>query len=187
MVIRVIRGKKKVGMKNVVVTGAAGFVGKNLVVALQRLEDISLLTITSDDDQSVLEKALLEADVIFHLAGVNRPKSEDEFATGNAGLTNYITNFLEQNNKTPRIVLPSSSQAALNNPYGKSKKEAEDAVLGYHEKTPVQLLRCIVCPVCLVNGPGPTTIRWWPPFVITLPVVLILLYLILSMSWSWSI
>ncbi len=122
-------------MKNVVVTGAAGFVGKNLVVALQRLEGICLTSITSEDESSVLDKALLEADVVFHLAGVNRPKDEEEFATGNAGLTSYITSFLEQNNRTPKIVLPSSSQAALDNPYGKSKKEAEDAVLEYHEKT----------------------------------------------------
>lgn len=122
-------------MKNILVTGAAGFVGKNLVAALQRLEDITVHTTTVDDEQSVLEKALLEADVIFHLAGVNRPKSEDEFATGNAELTSYITGFLAENNRTPRIILPSSSQAALDNPYGKSKKDAEDAVLEYHRKS----------------------------------------------------
>lgn len=125
----------KKNMKNILVTGAAGFVGRNLVTALQRLEDITLSTIISDDEQSVLDKALLEADVIFHLAGVNRPKSEDEFATGNAGLTSYITNFLVQNNKTAKIILPSSRQAALDHPYGKSKREAEDAVLEYHRKS----------------------------------------------------
>ncbi len=122
-------------MKNVLVTGAAGFMGKNLVTALQRLDDISLSTITSDDDRSVLESAVLEADVIFHLAGVNRPKDEAEFVSGNAGLTSFITGLLERKNKTSKIILPSSSQAALDNPYGRSKKAAEDAVLDYHGKT----------------------------------------------------
>ncbi len=122
-------------MKNVLVTGAAGFVGINLVTALQRCEDIILSTITSDDDRAALDNALLEADIIFHLAGVNRPKDEDEFVSGNAELTNYIVRFLERNSKTPKIVLPSSSQAALDNPYGRSKKAAEDSVLEYHRKT----------------------------------------------------
>ncbi len=122
-------------MKNVLVTGAAGFIGKNLVTALQRLDDISLTTITSDDDQAVLKKALLEADVVFHLAGVNRPGDEKEFARGNAGLTSFITSVLERENRIVKIILPSSAQAALDNPYGRRKKAAEDAVLEYHEKT----------------------------------------------------
>lgn len=122
-------------MKNVVVTGAAGFVGKNLVTALQRLDDVEVISVGSGDDRSVLDSALLKADIIYHLAGVNRPKDEEDFAKGNTGLTRYIVNFLEQNNRTPKIILPSSAQAALDNPYGLSKKEAEDAVLGYHQKT----------------------------------------------------
>lgn len=122
-------------MKNILVTGAAGFVGKNLVTALQRLDDITLSTITSDDDRSVLDNALLKADIIFHLAGVNRPNDEDEFASGNAGFTNYIVRFLERKNKTAKIILPSSIQAAQDNPYGRSKKTAEDAVFEYHRKT----------------------------------------------------
>ncbi len=122
-------------MKNILVTGAAGFIGKNLVTALERIEDVKVSTCGRNDDRSVLDKALLEADVIFHLAGVNRPESDEEFAQGNAGLTSYITEFLQRENKAARVVLPSSSQAALDNPYGLSKKAAEDAVLEYHRKT----------------------------------------------------
>lgn len=122
-------------MKNVFVTGAAGFVGKNLVTALKRREDIAVTKFTSTDKQSVLESALLQADVIFHLAGVNRPPSEDQFATGNAGLTRAIVQFLELHQRTPKIVLPSSIQADQDNPYGRSKKAAEEAVLHYHQKT----------------------------------------------------
>lgn len=122
-------------MKSVLVTGAAGFVGRNLVTALKRLDGISLSMITRDDDPAVLDNALLKADIIFHLAGVNRPKDEDEFLSGNAGFTNYILSFLERKNKTPKIILPSSVQAELDNPYGRSKKTAEDAVLEYHRKT----------------------------------------------------
>ena len=130
-------------MKSILGTGAAGFIGKNLVTALQRLDDIAVSACTRSDSQAVLESALLQADVIYHLAGVNRPKAENEFESGNAGFTNYIVSFLERNNKTPKIVLPSSSQADLDNPYGRSKKAAEDAVLGYHRKTgaPVAIYR----------------------------------------------
>jgi len=130
-------------MQNVMVTGAAGFIGRNLVAALQRFDDIILSTITSDDDRSVLNNALLQADIIFHLAGVNRPETEDEFEKGNSGLTREIVQFLMQHQRTPRIVISSSIQAELDNPYGRSKKAAEDAVLEYNQLTgaPVAIYR----------------------------------------------
>lgn len=130
-------------MTNVLVTGAAGFVGRNLVAALERLEHVAVTKFTSADAKPVLEAALLQADVIFHLAGVNRPETVEQFATGNAGLTREIVQFLEQQQRTPKIVLPSSIQAEQDNPYGRSKKAAEDAVLHYHEQTgaPVAVYR----------------------------------------------
>jgi UDP-2-acetamido-2,6-beta-L-arabino-hexul-4-ose reductase len=129
--------------KNIVVTGAAGFIGKNLLAALQRRDDVVVTAITSADGQSALETALLSADIVYHLAGVNRPQTEDQFASGNAGLTKEIAQFLLQHQKTPQIVLPSSIQAEIVNPYGSSKKDAEDAVLDYHQKTgaPVAIYR----------------------------------------------
>jgi UDP-2-acetamido-2,6-beta-L-arabino-hexul-4-ose reductase len=130
-------------MKIIVVTGDAGFVGKKLVTALQRQEDINITSITSKDDQSTLENALLEADLVYHLAGVNRPKDEEEFTTGNAELTSFITAVLARAEKKAVLVLPSSAQAALDNPYGLSKKAAEDAVLDYNKATgaPVAIYR----------------------------------------------
>ena len=123
------------GMKNVLVTGAAGFIGKNLVTALRRRENISLSIITRNDNWPMLTEALRQADVIYHLAGVNRPKTEDEFATGNAGLTRKITTHLEALDRKPIIVIPSSIQAELDNPYGRSKKAAEEALLDYSRHT----------------------------------------------------
>lgn len=130
-------------MKNIVVIGAAGFIGKNLVTALQRRNDVAVTSFTSADKRSALESALLCADIVYHLAGVNRPQTEDQFATGNAGLTREIVRFLELHKRTPQIILPSSIQAELDNPYGRSKKDAEDVLLHYHETTgaPVAIYR----------------------------------------------
>ncbi|MCI5146116.1 MAG: SDR family oxidoreductase [Candidatus Electrothrix sp. AR3] len=112
-----------------------GFVGKNLVTALLRRDDVAVSTCTRNDDQSMLEAALVQADIIFHLAGVNRPEHEQEFASGNTGLTQDIVQYLQEQGRFPKIILPSSTQAALDNPYGKSKKAAEDALLDYNSST----------------------------------------------------
>jgi UDP-2-acetamido-2,6-beta-L-arabino-hexul-4-ose reductase len=122
-------------MKQVLVTGAAGFIGRNLVTALRRREDVALTTITSSDGWPALSEALERADVIYHLAGVNRPKSEEEFAIGNSGLTRRITVHLEELGRKPAIIIPSSIQAALDNPYGRSKKAAEEALGDYGRRT----------------------------------------------------
>jgi UDP-2-acetamido-2,6-beta-L-arabino-hexul-4-ose reductase len=122
-------------IKNILVTGAAGFMGKNLLTALKRRDDVTVTAFTNSDEKSVLESALLHADIVYHLAGVNRPQTDDQFASGNAGLTKEIVRFLELHQKAPRIILPSSIQAELDNPYGRSKKDAEDALLHYQRKT----------------------------------------------------
>lgn len=131
------------GLKNIVVTGANGFMGRNLAVALQRRDDVLVSLFGHGDEKSRLEQALLQADVVYHLAGVNRPETDDLFAVGNAGLTGEIVSFLEKNRKKTKVILPSSIQAEMDNPYGRSKKEAEERVLGYRKKTsaPVAIYR----------------------------------------------
>lgn len=118
-------------MKNVLVTGAAGFVGRNLVETLRLRDDVCLTTFDVEDERSVLDSALRQTDFIFHLAGVNRPKHEGEFRTGNTGLTEEIVGALQAQGRSVPVVLCSSTQAALENPYGLSKRLAEEAVLAY--------------------------------------------------------
>jgi len=122
-------------MKNVLVTGSAGFVGKNLVETLRLREDVVLTTFDLEDDRSVPDTALPQADFIFHLAGVNRPQNEAEFRIGNAGLTGEIIESLKQQDRAVPVLLCSTIQATLDNPYGKSKLQAEEVVFNYHQTT----------------------------------------------------
>jgi UDP-2-acetamido-2,6-beta-L-arabino-hexul-4-ose reductase len=122
-------------LKNVLVTGSAGFVGKNLVETLRLRDDVALTTFDVEDDRSVLDVSLTTADFIFHLAGVNRPQNEDEFRTGNTGLTEEIVGALQEQGRAVSVVLCSSTQAALENPYGASKRQAEKAVFAYGKAT----------------------------------------------------
>lgn len=133
-------------MKTVLITGAAGFVGKNMVGALKRRDDIQLILVDVDTDPAVLDAGLAKADLIYHLAGVNRPKDESEFVTGNTGLTERMLARIEDLGRTPTFVITSSTQAELGNPYGRSKKAAEDAVLEFNRKTGA--------PVCIYRLPG---------------------------------
>jgi UDP-2-acetamido-2,6-beta-L-arabino-hexul-4-ose reductase len=130
-------------MKTILVTGSKGFVGKNLLVALSRRDDVKVLGFDVDDDEGTLDSYLREADIVYHLAGVNRPKNENEFQTGNAGLTERIVASLQDTARRVPIVLTSSTQAALDNPYGISKKAAEEAVFAYGRETvaPVYVFR----------------------------------------------
>jgi UDP-2-acetamido-2,6-beta-L-arabino-hexul-4-ose reductase len=114
-------------MKTVLVTGARGFIGKHLVEALRRDAELSVIEIDLDSLPERLEQGLQQADVIYHLAGVNRPKDLAEFTSGNAGLTASICAKLAGLGRTPLLVISSSIQAELDNPYGVSKREAEHA------------------------------------------------------------
>lgn len=115
----------------VLVTGANGFVGKNLCVELGRREGVTLFRYDVDSRPADLDEALAQADVIFHLAGVNRPQNVAEYKTGNAGFTGEICQKLVALGRKPKLVLSSSIQAELDNPYGISKREAEEAVRSY--------------------------------------------------------
>lgn len=121
--------------KCVLVTGSNGFIGKNLV---ERLKNIGLTNIMCYDINSTdadLCEYTARADFVFHLAGINRPKNQDEFYKGNAELTENIINLLKQSPKKPSLLITSSAQATLDNDYGKSKKMAEDAVRAYNAES----------------------------------------------------
>ena len=128
-------------MKTCLITGADGFVGRNLCARLETREDVSLLKYDINNTKQELEQFLSQADFVFHLAGVNRPKDEREFEKGNAGLTGEIVEMLnKQGRKTPMLI-SSSTQAELDNLYGKSKKRAEDVVFQYGKNAPVYVYR----------------------------------------------
>lgn len=118
-------------MKTVLVTGAKGFIGKNLIVSFKRRADIEVIEYDIDSPAEQLEEGLARADVIFHLAGVNRPERVEEFTEGNFYLTRQICDALRRLGRKPLLVLSSSTQAALDNPYGLSKRQAEDSVFEF--------------------------------------------------------
>ena len=115
----------------IMITGAGGFMGRNLSETLRegRPED-ELALMDLGTPREALEAAAAEADFVFHLAGVNRPEDPDDFMRGNGDFTLELTALLERGKKPP-VVLASSIQAALDNPYGASKRAAEDAVAAY--------------------------------------------------------
>ena len=127
----------------IIVTGADGFIGKNLRVRLRELGHADVVSITSASSAAELQAALTGADFVFHLAGVNRPKDPAEFASGNAGFTQALCDALTASGRRVPVAFTSSTQAALDNPYGRSKKGAEDALLEYARATgaPVRLFR----------------------------------------------
>lgn len=119
----------------VLVTGAKGFIGKNLVSTLDREDKYEIICIDRENSKEELEKGVLNSDFIVHLAGINRPKNKEEFFEGNTGLTEEIIEILKKNNKNTSILITSSIQADLDNAYGQSKKGAEEALIKYMADT----------------------------------------------------
>ena len=119
----------------VLVTGAAGFVGKNLCVELRQRKDVELITYDLGVAADVLKRGLAEADVVLHLAGVNRPEKVEEFETGNVGFLAEVLAGLTASGKKAKVVLTSSIQAERDNPYGKSKLGAEAELRRHCEAT----------------------------------------------------
>ncbi|TLG80944.1 capsular polysaccharide biosynthesis protein CapF [Vagococcus zengguangii] len=118
----------------ILITGAKGFVGKNLVSELQNRNYQELLLVDRDTPVDLVNEYVLEADFIFHLAGINRPTDISEFKKGNTDFTGQLINLLVENKKTTPFMVSSSTQAELDNDYGKSKREGEDFVRAYGEK-----------------------------------------------------
>lgn len=122
-------------MKTVLITGSRGFIGKNLRAALARNPEVVIRTFDRGDEPGLLDSHLDEADFIYHFAGVNRPQDPTEFEIGNTGLTRRIVKTFERLQRTVPILFTSSSQAEFDNPYGRSKKAAEDILAEYSKRT----------------------------------------------------
>jgi UDP-2-acetamido-2,6-beta-L-arabino-hexul-4-ose reductase len=123
-----------------VITGANGFLGRNLAVALRRA-GVDVAGIDVDTPRAAWSAAVRDAAVVFHLAGVNRPQHEDEFVEGNVGSLATLFAALDERATRepaaprPLIVLSSSKQAEQDNPYGRSKLAAEHALEDYARRT----------------------------------------------------
>lgn len=116
---------------NVLVTGAKGFIGKNLISELERREKVIVLPFDIDTPSEMLDEYCRECDFVFNLAGVNRPEHVEEFMEGNFGFATTLVETLKKYGNTCPVMNSSSIQAALENPYGKSKKAGEDMMFSY--------------------------------------------------------
>lgn len=128
-------------VKTVVVTGARGFIGRNLLEACQRRPDLRVETFDSSDAIETLDARVRRADVIYHLAGVNRPDRPEDFEAVNAGVTRRLADAVAKSGTAALVVLASSTQAALDNPYGLSKRGAEDALRNLGDVARVRVFR----------------------------------------------
>lgn len=118
-------------MKKVLVTGAKGFIGKNLVLELKNRKTFEVFECDVDTTEVQLAQFAKECEFVFHLAGVNRPQRAEEFMEGNYGFTTKLLDILRKNGNRSPILMSSSIQAKLDNDYGKSKKAGEDYILDY--------------------------------------------------------
>ena len=135
----------------ILVTGAKGFIGKNFCATLRNIAEgkdrsVSLSSLPEiyaydlDTDPKLLEQWCADCDFVFHLAGVNRPKDQAEFMEGNFGFTSVLLDTLEKCGNTCPVMLSSSTQAALDNPYGKSKLAGEQLLREYGRRTGAKVL-----------------------------------------------
>mgnify|MGYP000172580073 CR=1 FL=1 len=130
----------------VLVTGANGFIGKNLVLRLRERADTEVLTLLRKDDDSAWHATLAQADAVVHLAGENRPTDPAAFDVVNTGLTQRLCDILQSMDKRTPVLFSSSAQAEQDNPYGRSKRAAEAAL--------AQLAQSIGNPVAIYRLPG---------------------------------
>ena len=135
----------------ILVTGAKGFIGKNLIATLQNIRDgkdkttalspdITIYACDVDTPAEDLDRFCADCDFVFNLAGVNRPKEEVEFMQGNFGFASRLLDTLKRYKNTCPVMLSSSTQASLQNPYGESKKAGEDLFFCYAKETGAKVL-----------------------------------------------
>lgn len=126
----------------ILVTGAKGFIGKNLIATLNNIrtgkdksfgisEDITIYEYDIDSNPALLDAYCADCDFVFNLAGVNRPKEQSEFMEGNFGFASTLLDTLKKHNNNCPVMISSSIQASLDNPYGHSKKAGEDLIFAY--------------------------------------------------------
>lgn len=115
----------------ILVTGANGFVGKNLIATLKTMKEHQVYSYDVENTIDDLKQYTKDCDFVFHLAGVNRPTNPKEFYEGNSGFTEVLCRLLKEQNNTSPILISSSIQASKDNDYGKSKKEGEDFLLNH--------------------------------------------------------
>lgn len=130
----------------ILVTGAKGFIGKNLISTLNNIrtgkdksfgitEDLIIYEYDIDSNEMLLDAYCSDCDFVFNLAGVNRPKDQNEFMEGNFGFASVLLDTLKKHQNSCPIMISSSIQAELDNPYGQSKKAGEDLVFQYGKET----------------------------------------------------
>jgi UDP-2-acetamido-2,6-beta-L-arabino-hexul-4-ose reductase len=119
----------------ILITGAKGFIGKNLVAELRNMKKYEILEFDKESTLEELSEFTANCDFIFHMAGINRPEKVEEFYEGNAGFTMVLLDALKSNGNKAPVVLTSSTQAAIENEYGKSKREAEIILEQYSQET----------------------------------------------------
>lgn len=124
----------------ILVTGANGFIGKNLIIELKNRKYKDIFEYNRETNAALLDEYCKEADFVFHLAGVNRPEDESEFMEGNFGFTSILLDTLKRYKNTCTVMLASSIQAELDNPYGNSKKAGEDLLFNYGKETGSKVL-----------------------------------------------
>jgi UDP-2-acetamido-2,6-beta-L-arabino-hexul-4-ose reductase len=118
---------------NILITGSNGFIGRNLKLRLGELGYQNILEVHSHSPSEALRSAAETADFVFHLAGVNRPIDPRDFIAGNAEFTRSLCDALHSTGRAVPVAFSSSTQANLENPYGLSKRQAEESLLAYAE------------------------------------------------------
>ncbi len=124
----------------ILITGAQGFIGKNLTAELRNHGYKDIYLFDRDTEEKLLDQYTRDCDFVFHLAGVNRPREEKEFMAGNFGFTSKLLAGLKKHNNTCPVMISSSIQAEKDNPYGKSKKAGEDIVFAYAKESGAKVL-----------------------------------------------